>query len=254
MRTSMKVLAALLTGTSLFAPSLAISAEKAPKAALLEKSAAEPTTRNDAVIFKVHDITPVSEEGVVTGCDFIVTLYNRTAINFRTFTINLQWKDAVDERFKFNRYVESVLGADEAAKQKDFLGEDTSAQPLRTSVTVNAFGADKQISVRSHVNNEKCYLMLNPADYAVTPCEIARSIDSAGGLSVGAEGKECTNLFQLVDTKNPEYFGQFKNISATEIAEQNKKIESKELADIDVVIGKIVENLGTSDETLANIN
>lgn len=245
MRKSTKFLSALLFGTAFLLPYSAQAEEKA---------AAEPSTRADAVIFKVHDISPVSDEGVVTGCDFTVTLYNRTAINFRTFTINMQWKDAVDERFKFNRYVESVLGADEAAKQKDFLGEDSTDKPLQTAITVNAFGADKQISVRSHVNNEKCYLMLSKADFNVSPCDIARSIDTAGSFGVGAENKECTSLFQLVDTSNPEYFGQFKKISATEIAEQSKAAESKELSDIDIVISKIVENLGTSDKTLTNIN
>ena len=61
-------------------------------------------------------------------------------------------------------------------------------------------------------------------------------------------------MFQLVDTANPEYFGEFKNISVTEIAEQNQQLHSKDLTDIDVVISKIIENLGVSDKTLTDIN
>ena len=251
MSKSIKFLSVLLSGIVFCLPALA--AGNAPSVASNEVKK-EPTTRPDAVIFKIHDVTPVSSDGVVTGCDFSVTLYNRTAINFRSFTIDLQWNDVVDECFKFNKYVESVLGAEEAAKQKSLLGEDVVAAPLRTAITVNAFGADKQITVKSHVNNEKCYLMLSKASYSVSPCDIARNLDSNSGLGLNNGEKECTKLFQLVSTSNPEYFGQFKKISATEIAAQNKATETRELSDIDVVIQKIVENLGASDKTLTNIN
>ena len=222
------------------------------KANAVEQTKTDATTRSDAVIFKIHEINPVSEDGVVNGCDFTVTLYNRTAINFRSFTINLQWADSVDERFKFERYMESYFDQEELAQQREFIGEDAVAKPLQTAITVNAFGADKQISVRSHVNNEKCYLMLSRASYSVTPCDIVRSIDTA--TSKGIESKECTELFQYVDTGNPEYFGQFKKLSATEMAAQSKISEKSELSDVDEVIEKIVENLGVSDQTLTNIN
>ena len=96
--------------------------------------------------------------------------------------------------------------------------------------------------------------MLSKASYSVSPCDIARNLDSNSGLGLNNGEKECTKLFQLVSTSNPEYFGQFKKISATEIAAQNKATETRELSDIDVVIQKIVENLGASDKTLTNIN
>ena len=212
--------------------------------------AIEPTTRDNAVIFKIHDIKPVNNEGVVTGCDFFVTLYNRTAINFRSFTINLDWLDEVEAEFKFERYVESVIGTEEAIKQKEFLGDKFDTEPLKTSITVNAFGTDTQISVKSHIDSEKCYLLLKDANFTVTPCDIVRS---AEGMS-GATSQECTPLFQLVNTSNPEYFGQFKNISATELAMRSQESENRELSDIDLVINKIVENMGVSGKTLADIN
>lgn len=247
MRKTTKILSVLLSGCVVFASATANAVEK--KAASPEK---EPTTRRDAVIFKVHDVSPVLDDGIVTGCDYTVTLYNRTSINFRSFTINLAWKDVVDDRFKFDRYIETLLSPEEIAQQKQFIGKDEASKPLQTAVTVNAFGADKQISVRAHVNNEKCYLMLSNAAFTVSPCDIARNIDNIN--TKGLENNECTGLFQLVSTSNPEYFGQFKNISATDIAAQNQAAQEDELSDIDAVIGKIVENLGTSDKTLTGIN
>lgn len=212
----------------------------------------EQTTRSDAVIFKVHDVTPVFEDGIVTGCDFTVTLYNRTSINFRSFNINMAWDDSVDDKFRFDRYLEAFIGADEFEKQKDLVGKKDEPRPLVTSLTVNAFGSDKQISVRSHVDSDKCYLMLSKADYTVSPCDIARSVDTATGK--GLESNECTPLFQFVDTSNPEYFGQFKKLSATDLAIQNKISEKSELSDVDEIINKIVENLDTSSSKLTNIN
>jgi hypothetical protein len=135
---------------------------------------------------------------------------------------------------------------------KKFLEKEVVSKPLATKITVNAFGSDKQVSIRSHVDSDKCYLMLSNAEYKVSPCDIVRSIDNEATKDVS--GKECTQLFQFVNTSNPEYFGQFKNISATDIAEQEKVIETNELADIDDVINKVVENLETSDKTLNSIN
>ncbi len=251
MKKSVKILAALVLGFICISPDLSLAAKEAPKKAA--NKAAEPTTRSDAVIFKIHDVDPVLEDGVVKGCNYMITLYNRTSINFRTFTINLSWPDPVDERFKFDRYVESILGVEEAEKQRSFFSKDEPSKPTQTSVTVNAFGADKQISLRSYMDNEKCYLMLTDAQYTVTPCDIARTMDTVGSFGISSEQSACTELFQFVSPKNPEYFGEFKRLSATEEAAESEAAESRELSDIDVIINKIVENMGSSDKALTNI-
>lgn len=229
---------------------ISASAEAAERS---NKKVTNPSTRRDAVIFKVHNIEPISEDGIVTGCDFDVTLYNRTSINFRNFTLNMAWNDKIEEKFKFNSYMEKFLTKEELAQQKNLIENAADIKPLQSSITVNAFGADKQISVHSHVNSEKCYLMLSNASFSVTPCDIVRNVDMPN-IGNNFDNKECTALFQFVDTSNPEYFGQFKKLSATELEEQNQKLEEKELTDIDSVIDKIVDNLGTSDKTLTDIN
>lgn len=249
MKKSIRLLSVLLCGCALFSGLAQAADTNAPKKA----KKVDPTTRRDAVIFKVHDIAPVEEEGIVTGCDFSVTLYNRTSINFRNFTLNLAWNDKVAEKFKFNEYMEKFLSEEEFDQQKKFLGDEIAAQPLLAAITVNAFGADKQISIRSHVNSVKCYLMLSNASYSVTPCDIVRNID-APNVGGNFDNKECTALFQFVDTSNPEYFGQFKKLPATDIALQAQVGRSQELTDIDDIIDKIVENLGVSDKALTNIN
>ena len=245
---AIRFFAMVALGVSVLAPSNSIASVNT------NKNESEPTTRSDAVIFKVHNVNPVNEDGVVTGCDFTVTLYNRTSLNFRKFTVNLEWDDVVDQRFKFDKYVEGVMSQDDLEKFKDVIKEEKAAKPLTSSITVNAFGADKQVSVRSHVNSEKCYLMLSDAKYTVSPCDIARKLDESKGMNFTADKKECSDLFQFVSTKNPEYFGKFKRISLTEEAKQEELVESHELSDIDVVIGKIVDNMGVSDKTLNNIN
>lgn len=250
MKKSMKFLALLLLSSVTLAPSVVFAAPPSPKKAVPTSS----TTRSDAVIFKVHDVEPVLVEGVVTGCDYTVTLYNRTSINFRNFTINLDWEDPVDERFRFDRYAEAVMSQEEFSKYKEVIKEDNNKKAVNTSVTVNAFGADKQISVRSHIDSEKCYLMLSEAQYTVTPCDIVRNVDAMGGMNLSADQKDCTPLFQFVSTKNPEYFGKFKRISLTDQEKQDEITHSQEMSDIDTVIGKIVENMGVSDSTLTNIN
>lgn len=223
-----------------------------PNMAIAASNNEEATTRNNAVIFKIHDITPVSTDGVVTGCDFIVTLYNRSAINFRNFSLNLKWHDSVDERFEFNSYIKGVLGDKITKQEEEFLGDNVKSEPMATSLSVNAFGANKQLSVKSHIDNDKCYLLLQQASFTVSPCDIVRNSSSKDNIS--SADKDCSTLFQFVDTSNPEYFGTFKEISATDVAMQAQEVHNKELSDIDVIISKIVENLGVSDKTLTDIN
>lgn len=251
MKKTTEFLTVLLTGACILSPVLSFAAGRSP---VEKKAPVEQTTRGDAVIFKVHEIEPVLEDGIVTGCDYTVTLYNRTSINFRNFTVNLNWKDPVEERFQFERYVEGVVGKEEALKHKEFLSKNESTKPMKSEITVNAFGANKQISIKSHIQNEKCYLLLTDAEYTVTPCDIARSIDSASTLGGSIDNKNCTGLFQYVSASNPEYFGQFKDVSASDLALQQQQYETRELTDIDSIIGKIVENLGVSDKTLTDIN
>lgn len=215
--------------------------------------AEKPTTRSDAVIFKIHEVEPTMEEGAVVGCDFTVTLYNRTDVNFRTFTLNLDWKDDVDEMFKFNQYISNYIGKEEADLFSNLVNKDEIAsKPLSAMVTVNAFGADKQISVRSHVESEKCYLMLTEASFTVSPCEMVRSNVSTNIGDMSGGKSNCSNMFEFVNTSNPEYFGQFKNISATDEASQQQQQQQEELSSIDEIIGRIVENMGMADKTLAN--
>lgn len=247
--TSLFLSFAIIPSYSFAAPSNAKQTKGKDKA-----TTEEATTRDDAVIFKVHDISPVTEEGIVTGCDFTVTLFNRSTVNFRNFTINLLWNDPVDERFKFDRYIEATMSKEDLDKFKDVMKGDEAQKPVTAGITVNAFGAGKQISVRSHVKNEKCYLMLSNAEFTVNPCDIARASDATSGFEAIAQPNECTSLFQFVNTKNPEYYGKFKNISATEIAKQDEIMQNHELQDIDAVIGKIVDNMGVSGSTLTNIN
>ena len=218
-----------------------------------KKTNENSSTRSDAVIFKVHDIVPVTEDGVISRCDFTVTLYNRTNINFRSFTLNLEWKDSVDENFKFDQYVMSYISKDEFAEFKDIVEKDKdSADVLKTQIVVNAFGADKQVSIKSSVNNEKCYLMLSDADFTVSPCETVRTttLKSLEDLNKGKE--ECSGFFQLVNTSNPEYFGKFKNISASDEKEQEMESQKNALQSIDELINKVAKNMETATNALTS--
>ena len=94
--------------------------------------------------------------------------------------------------------------------------------------------------------------MLTNANFSVTPCEMVKVGISTGGGNTSGEKSNCTNLFELVDTSNPEYFGLFKKISATDEQEQNVQQQKSELSTIDEIIGKIVENMGMADKSLTN--
>jgi len=226
------------------------------------QEADEQTTKPRAVLFKVHDIKPIENtEGVVTHCDFLVTFYNRTTDSLRQATIDMGWVDSVTDR-----YVIDEENAQTEVENKKRLNRPTVAANAKktadvtTSVEMPALGAYKQATVKGSVKTEKCFLLLDNLDYNVSACSIigqdgnTRPDNSRRQrMTASRNTSECANLFEYVDSKNPEYYGEFKDIPFSEQERLLTNEHAQDTTDIQTSYENAIKNFQKATEIMENI-
>ncbi len=222
----------------------------------------EDTTKPRAVLFKVHDIKPVENtDGVVTHCDFLVTFYNRTTDSFRQAKVDMGWTDEVTERY--------VIDDEEKKEDKNTRVVNRSGQrnnevklgEITTSVEMPALGSYKQATVKGSVKTEKCFLLLDNLDFNVASCSIIGQNDNNNQAANSRRSRvantrntsACANLFEYVDSKNPEYYDEFKNISYSEQERLLNNEKAQDTTDIESTYENIVSNFEKADKVVSSI-
>lgn len=221
------------------------------------QEAQEETTKPRAVLFKIHDIKPVENaDGVVTDCDFLVTFYNRTTDSFRQAKLNFGWNDTVSGRYM------STEEQPAQQQQPQMYSRNSKQQPvmeISTIVEMPSLGSYKQSTVKASVKTEKCFLLLDKLNFEVQECNMigketnasqnSRRRPSANSYS----NSGCSNLFEYVDSQNPEYFDEFKNISYSEQERNLAEIKKHDISDINTNNEKIVKNIQDASDLLKGI-
>ena len=80
-------------------------------------------------------------------------------------------------------------------------------------------------------------------------CTIRRRSRIAASRNTG----ECANLFQYVDSKNPEYYNEFKNISYSEQERLLANEKAQDTTEMEETYGKIIQNLEKANSVFADI-
>jgi hypothetical protein len=219
---------------------------------------ATTTTKPSAVLFKIHEIKPVvNTEGVVTNCDFMVTFYNRTTKGLRPAKIEMGWTDNVSNRYEIDAEYKETTKVEEkrvasSRKQDEKLGD------ILTSVDMPSLGSYKQATVKASVATEKCFLLLDNVSYRVATCSIVEEGEdnntsrrrSAGRNNASAE---CVNLFEYVDSSNPEYHDEFKTISFSEQERIMLEDRKQDVSTLENSYNEIVKNFEKVEKTISNI-
>lgn len=227
-----------------------------------EATAPEQSSKSRAVLFKIHDITPVENtEGVVTSCDFLVTFYNRTPEGMRPAKINMGWTDDVSERY----FSDEETPAEDAAAQKQTRQvrqnrrEETTLGTITAGIDMPTLAAGQQTTVKGTIKSEKCFVLLSNLNFKVENCGILGRENTqnptsrrATTLSAASLG-ECANLFEYVDPKNPEYYEEFKSISYTEQENLLKNEKKTNLDNVNAKSDEIVSKIEKVEGILQNI-
>ena len=219
----------------------------------------EATSKPRAVLFKIHDIKPsLNTEGLVTSCDFMVTFYNRTTDSLRPARLEMGWTDEISDQYvidvnqKEEEKVEKRLTADSKNTKTEQLGE------IVTYVDMPSLGSYKQVSVKANVKTEKCFLLMDGLEYNVAECGLVGKGDASDSgrrrsTSKQTNTSECASLFEYIDSSNPEYHDEFKNISYSEQEEQIIDDRKKDIRSLEDGYNKVVKNFEKADKIIGNI-
>lgn len=221
------------------------------------------------VLFKIHNIRPVlNADGDVSSCEYTATFYNRTPVNIRQAKIQLGWTDKISELYSVDNtdFEEKKVAKDEEkenleeeivpeAQKQSAANEDLGT--FRSTINVPALGSLKQVSVRGQVDTDKCFALFDNIKFNVSVCNILGQ-DTAvetrrGRVDADKDQLNCAALFAYVNSKHPEYYSEFKQMSYEEQVEQEKSIEEKEKEMIKDIAATISKNFDKTDAILEEI-
>ena len=211
--------------------------------------AEDATEKDNAVLFKIHDIVPIkNSEGDVVACDFNTTFFNRSPILIKEATLELSWQDK-----SLGEVIENEKKQD-AAQNRRTRGysktERNNDQIVKVSLDVPSLKSYKQATVQTRVNTDRCFLLIEKAEFNLRTC----SADGAGSSNRGRGGNsECSRMFQFVSPEDAQYYMEFKPVTVDEEKAQleNQKLEAK--SELDGIYTSTVETLGNAGSVISGI-
>ena len=205
---------------------------------------------SDGVLFKIHDVVPVKNaDGIVASCEVGATFYNRTDKEISNAALNLVWTDEV--------IVDAINQEDrnmrEARKQnRQNLPRYNTATYSSSNVTLDLrlpmMKPHQQITLKSKIATDRCFLLLNDMEIKVTNCGTAGDDKNIYGRGTA----DCSNLFRYISPKNPEYYSEFKEVSSEEIAAQEQSESDRKKQEINTLYKETVNSITALSERLAS--
>lgn len=205
------------------------------------------------VLFKIHDVQSVKNaDGVINACDYNITFYNRSPRQLKSATLNLNWMD---------NSIASII-TEEKKEEKKKSGrnysktEEVDSAALSTSVDVPTLEPYKQVTIRSRLQSDKCFLMLSDVNFSVKSCNIADNTDgNAMRVPVNNRnsGAACDGVFKFVPSTDPEYYRDFKPVSYEEDRRQGENQRMNDRRLINTKYDEVVSEMNKISSTLDEI-
>lgn len=213
--------------------------------ALAVSSVSHAQVSNPEVIYKIHDVSPVMEENKIVSCDFGVTLYNRAPQMVSNLSLNFSWQDdVIDEQIKAERQ-EKVM--DENGRVAGYNGksktEEFTPKKISVDVSIPPLAASKQISVKSNIKTDRCFLLLQKPTLTVRSCRYG-SAQSEETMGV------CNNLFNYISPEQGDYYTEFKAISYNQEKQEMEDQAQKEKQELENIYENALSSVRRISDTL----
>lgn len=250
---------AILSLASLFmATSLANAEVKAPQEQNPQAPKMEKTSDAGTVIFRIENIKPIKDKhGDVKQCSYVVTAYNRLNTMIKEANLDFEWQDNVTGQYIQRIEDSAKLSADEIAENISADGAEAANnakpepkkapqfQPIVSSVKLFNLAPHAQKSFSNTVDTDKCFLLFNNLNFQVKNCIMeGKTVDDKDG---------CTNKFNYISSKNPEYYVEFGDVPENIVQDQVEDEKNMEMEKISNTYNEIVSNLDKVDNTLKNM-
>ena len=240
----------------------AIAADEPPADEFSSKIA----SGENVVLFKIHDVKPIKNpDGIVKDCEFSLTLYNRSPKSVDKSTIKLSWLDesiseVIDEEDK--KDIDDIVNKDENTEQylndsnqqvHPIKTEDVASKTLVTTIVLPQIKPFRQVSLKSKIKSDRCFLMIEDADFSFSDCSVSEPENSSSGMKGGSASNDCQTLFRFVSPKDPEYYREFQKVSFNEESEKRQEVRKKDNQEMEAAYDKMISSLKEITDTLKSI-
>lgn len=215
-----------------------VSADAAPS----RKNQKEDTSDAGAILFRVENIEPVrNKDGFIDRCSFMVTVYNRMEKEVKEAVLELRWIDTISNKYDVQNG-EVVVSDDEEASETE----------ITKTVKLSSIMPHRQKSFTSEVATDKCFSLLDNVEYTVKSCiNEGETLEMKDSKIVGAGS--CTGNFNYINSKNPEYYSEFKDVPDSVLEKQAEEEKRNELAKVNEKQNSILNQIKNVDEILKKI-
>lgn len=206
----------------------------------------EQTSDAGAVIFRIENIQPVlNDEGITEKCKFTFTVYNRMEQEIAEANLKLSWEDNIEDKYK-------IVGGNIKANDAK-----AALQVLEKEITFQTLPPHIQRSFDDVIETNKCFLLLDQLEFEVKNCTFsdeaatAKSKDSKDNKQAAGG---CTDKFNYINSQNPEYYSEFKDMPDSDIEKQADAEKVEELEKIQEIHNGIKADMENIKTTLQRIN
>lgn len=237
-----KILSSVLAfGFVVFVSSDSFAAED--KVTNTEKTTKEQeTSKADGILFRIENIEPLkNKDDLIDRCKFLVTVYNRTSKEIKEATLNFEWTDNIAAKYKIEG--DKVVAENDAEKVKTVITK---------TITISSVLPHKQKSFEETIETDKCFWLLDQLQYKVESCYAEGDNVTMKNSKLTGQGT-CGGLFDYINSKNPEYYSEFKDVPDSVIEKQAEEEKNQELTEINNGYGVTIKNLDETIDVLQQI-
>ena len=225
----------------------------------------------NVVLFKIHDIKPLRDDvGDIKECEFGLTLYNRSPKTIDAITMDLSWLDesvaeVIDAEYKDEQEAlnKQKLQHSVAKNLKNVQNqpqpktEDFTPKMLNTSIDLPKIKPFRQVTLKSKLKSDRCFLMMKEVDVSFSSCNITDekpdNVDRRAALNRSQTPNECKSLFRFVSPRDPEYYREFQKVSFNEDAARRQQVRKNDMEEMEKNYNKIIQSVNHVTEVLETI-
>lgn len=203
---------------------------------------------SDAILFKIHDVVPVKNaDGNVVSCDVGATFYNRTDKEVSNASLNLIWADEVVA----DAINQEERNARESKKFRRNVPRYNTATYNSRNVTMSlrlpTMKPYQQVTLKSKVNTDRCFLLLNDMEIEITNCGTGAESKAVSGRA----NNNCDNLFRFISPKNAEYYSEFKPISLEEQNTEEEAQSNQQKQDVNTLYKEAIDSISALSKKMS---
>lgn len=202
----------------------------------------DESSEDTAIIFRIENIKPITNaDGLVDKCSFVVTTFNRMNKGVKSAKLQMHWEDNISAKYAV------VDGAVKAKKAKE------SRTVIETSVELENIAPHVQKSFEAVVQTDKCFILFDNLEYEVESCVVdGEKQQMRDNKVVGGVGG-CERNFNYINSQNPEYYSEFKDVPDSVLVKQADDEKKREVAKIEEVYKSTLSDIETLGKTLDEI-